>query len=275
MSFSFSPVTTDDLESIVSLVQAVSWPHRPADIDLMIRLGGGRLVHDDSTGQMLGAGLNWVFGNALARLGLIIIAPESQGRGIGRKLVTQLLEDTGPHPVVLLATDAGRPLYESLGFTAFDTSTQYQGTYDGAPPPDPRIRPGTDADLEKISDLDAPAFGARRAHALEQLAAAGEVSVLSENGALTGYAIARPFGRGTAIGPIVAENEADAITLLRALARPGFVRVDCPADASELIAHLMESGLENVGTSPVMFRGEWSAPDGPHRVYGLASHALG
>ena len=275
MSLTLSPVSTDDLESIANLVKAVSWPHRPEDIDLMIRLGGGRLVRDDSDGRVLGAGLYWTFDDALARIGLIIIAPESQGRGIGRTLVTQLLEDTGPHPVVLLATDAGRPLYDSLGFTAFDTSCQYQGAYDGTPSSDPRIRPGTSADLERISALDAPAFGARRQHTLEQLARVGEVSVLTEKGVLTGYAIARPFGRGVAIGPIVAKNETDAIALFSSLARPGFVRVDCPADASELIARLVESGLENVGTSPVMFRGEWERPDGPHRIYGLASHALG
>lgn len=275
MSLIFSPVSSDDLGTIVGLVQAVSWPHRPEDIDLMIRLGGGRLVRGANEGHALGVGLCWTFGDALARIGLIIIAPESQGCGIGRKLVTQLLEDTSPHPVVLLATDAGRPLYESLGFTAFDTSRQYQGIYHGAPTEDPRLRRGARADLANITDLDEPAFGARRGHALEILAAAGEVTVLDEDGALTGYAIARPFGRGIAIGPIVAETEADAITLFRALARPGFVRVDCPGDAAALIADMTGCGLSDVGASPVMARGDWTAPAGPRRIFGLASHALG
>lgn len=275
MSLTFSPVSSDDLDTIVGLVQAVSWPHRPEDIDLMIQLGGGRLVRDTNDGKTLGVGLSWCFGNALARIGLIIIAPESQGRGIGRKLVTQLLEDTSPHPVVLLATDAGRPLYESLGFTAFDTSRQYQGIYTGAPSDDPRIRRGTNADLSGIADLDKPAFGARREHALESLAAAGELAVLDEDGALTGYAIARPFGRGTAIGPIVAASEADAITLFRTLARPGFTRIDCPDDAAALITDITGCGLSDVGASPVMVRGDWKAPAGPHRIFGLASHALG
>ena len=107
------------------------------------------------------------------------------------------------------------------------------------------------------------------------LAAAGEVSVLSENGTLTGYAMARSFGRGAVIGPIVAANEADAIALFRSLARPGFIRVDCPGDAGTLIGHLKNSGLANTGTSPVMVRGDWTGPTGPNRIYGLASHALG
>ncbi|WP_323796123.1 GNAT family N-acetyltransferase [Nisaea sp.] len=275
MSLIFSPVSSDDLGTIAGLVQAVSWPHRPEDIDLMIRLGGGRLVRDANEGHALGVGLCWTFGDALARIGLIIIAPESQGRGIGRKLVTRLLEDISPHPVVLLATDAGRPLYESLGFTAFDTSRQYQGVYQGAPTEDPRLRQGTNSDLSNIVDLDKSAFGAKRGHALKNLATAGEIAVLDEGGALTGYAIARPFGRGTTIGPIVAENEADAITLFRSLARPGFVRVDCPGDAAALIADMTGCGLSDVGASPVMARGDWTAPTGPHRIFGLASHALG
>lgn len=275
MPVTLSPVSIDDLENIARLVEAVSWPHRAADIELMIRLGGGRLVTDDNNGQVLGAGLYWTFGGALGRIGLIIITPESQGRGIGRKLVTQLLEDAAPHPVVLLATDAGQPLYESLGFTAFDTSCQYQGNYGDQPAIDARIRPGIKADLAGITDLDAPAFGARREQALMTLATAGEVSVLSENGTLTGYAMARSFGRGTVIGPIVAANEADAIALFRSLARPGFVRVDCPGDAETLIGHMTNRGLANTGTSPVMVRGDWTGPTGPNRIYGLASHALG
>lgn len=277
MSLTYSPVSIDDLDTIAGLVRAVSWPHRPGDIELMIRLGGGRLVRDTNDDQVLGVGLYWTFGDALARIGLIIVTPESQGRGIGRKLVTKLLEDTGPRPVVLLATDAGRPLYESLGFTAFDTSRQYQGIFEGevVAGKDPRIRLVSFEATAGITDLDEMAFGARRDHALESLAAAGDVSVLTENGTLTGYAFARPFGRGTVIGPLVAANEADAIALFSALARPGFVRVDCPGNATTLIRHLTASGLEDVGTSPVMVLGEWRAPVGPQRIYGLASHALG
>ena len=224
---------------------------------------------------MLGVGLFWAFGGTLARIGLVIVAPESQGRGVGRKLVLRLLDDTADLPVVLLATDAGRPLYESLGFTAYDTSRQFQGIYNGEPSADPRVRPGKDSDLAQIADLDAAAFGARRDAALAALTETGEISVLSDNGTLTGYAIARSFGRGTTIGPIVAKTEADAIALVSALARPGFLRVDCPANAAALIGHLTEAGLGNVGTSPVMVRGDWRAPAGPQKIFGLASHALG
>lgn len=275
MSLTFSPVSIDDLETFTKLVRAVSWPHRPADIELMIRLGSGRVVRDASDGQVLGAGLCWTFDDSLARIGLIIIAPESQGRGVGRKLVTHLLEDISPLPVVLLATEAGRPLYESLGFTTFDMSRQYQGSYAGEPTIDPRIRPGVQNDLAAISNLDALAFGARRNHTLENLAAESEVSVLVEDGKPIGYAMARPFGRGTVIGPIVATNESDAIALFNALAQPGFVRVDCPADAETFIGHMTGSGLSDVGASPVMARGEWTAPSGPNRVFGLSSHAFG
>ncbi|UUX50711.1 GNAT family N-acetyltransferase [Nisaea acidiphila] len=272
---SLDPVRMTDLDAIMDLVAGVSWPHRREDVAQFMRLGGGRLARDGTDGRPLAAGLYWTFGDELARIGLVIVAPECQGRGIGRKLVEQLLADVAPRPVVLLATEAGQPLYERLGFTTFDRSRQYQGTFTGQRADDPRIAPASCSDLGRIAEFDANAFGAVRRKTLEDLASAGHAVMMTEDGRLTGYAISRAFGRGNAIGPIVAGSEADAIALFRALARPGFVRVDCPEDATSLVAHLTGAGLADVGGSPVMSLGPWTPPAGQLRVYGLASHALG
>ncbi|WP_193179565.1 GNAT family N-acetyltransferase [Nisaea sediminum] len=268
-------VCMTDLDRIMELVRAVAWPHRREDIAQFIRLGGGRIARDEKEGHALATGLWWRFGDRLARIGLVIVAPEAQGRGIGRRLVETLLEDVSPRPIVLLATEAGLPLYEKLGFAAFDRSVQYQGAYRGTPIQDPRISRVADGTVDEIADFDAAAFGARRDDMLRDLAETGSTAILTENGQISGYAMSRTFGRGTVIGPLVAATEGDALALFRTLARPGFVRIDCPADASTLIEYLQTAGLEDVGASPVMARGGWTPPSGPARIFGLASHALG
>lgn len=265
----------DDLDGIMDLVRAVQWPHRRGDIEMLIRLGAGRVVVGDRD-EILGGALWWAFEPAAARLGMVIVSPDAQGRGIGRRLVEQVLADTDGRSVKLLATEAGKPLYDTLGFLSVGACRQHQGPYTSEPAGDPAIRLATTPDLPEILALDAPVFGARREPALRALMEAGKAVVLIDAGAVTGYAMERKFGRGSVVGPIVARNDDDAIRLFRALARPGFVRVDIPAEAEALGNHLTSCGLESLGAdSPVMVRGAWPDPTGPCRVFGLASHALG
>lgn len=267
-------VAPADLEAVSALVAEVRWPHRPADIDALIRLGHGRLVKDGK--DVLGVGLWWSFGAALARLGLVIVSPRAQGRGLGRRLVEALLADAAPRPVTLLATRAGRPLYDRLGFVATGGEiAQHQGEYRGTPRPDPRVRLAVPGDIPAIDRLDAAAFGAGRRAVLDDLMAAGRTVVLVHGGTVTGFAVERPFGRGAVVGPVVAAGEDDAIALFDALARPGFLRVDLPADAARFAAHASAAGLAFDSASPVMTLGAVPAPAGPPRIFALAGHALG
>jgi predicted N-acetyltransferase YhbS len=273
-ALSLTPLRRDDLAAVVTLSKAVNWPHRRADIELLMGLGTGRaLRHTDGTAK--GVGMWWPFGDDRARLGRIIVEPELQGRGHGRALVEALLQDLAPRSAMLLATDAGRPLYRRLGFVETGSSTQHQGAYQGVPLEGARLRPATQHDIVAIARLDAEAFGTDRRFTLSALLAAGRGAVLEQRGTLIGYGFERVFGRGSVVGPIVAADQDDAIILYRALARPGFVRVDT-FDGGRRFADALEStGLTPLaGSSPVMVRGTWPASVGP-RVLALASHALG
>lgn len=277
-------VAAGDLTWLKDLVRAVNWPHRPDDVAMLLALGQGRTVRDGDPGAGpnagpgagLGVGLWWPLAPGFARLGLIAVAPSHQGRGLGRKIVETLLADTAPRCVMLLATDAGRPLYESLGFAGLGVNLQHQGTYTGEPVADPRARSASPADLAAIVALDASALGVPRKTILGALLSAGQTAVLERNGEIAGYAVERSFGRGAMVGPIVAESEEDAAVLFRAIARPGFVRVDLPAEAQGFGRELERCGLNALTEEAhVMQRGAWPAPTGPARIYGLASHALG
>lgn len=271
----YGAVQPDDLDAVTDLVKTLVWPHRREDIALFMRLGAGHVAKDEA-GALQGVALWWAFEPAAARLGLVMVNPDAQGRGIGRKLVEQVLEDAGERSMKLLATEAGKPLYDKLGFRTVGACRQYQGAYEGRPQIDPDIRPATPDDMPAILDLDRTAFGAGRPAALQALRAIGRMTVIDGGSGITGYAVERTFGRGTVVGPIVAASEDDAIRLFRALALPGFVRVDAPVGVGGFADFIESQGLAAVGAdSPVMVRGSWPNTPTEPRLFALSSHALG
>src|SRR5690242_7855419 len=192
------PVSMTHLDAVMALVAAVGWPHRRDDVSALIALGRGRLARTGE-GRTLGVGLWWPFGDTAARLGLLVVSPDSQGLGVGRRLMERLLADAAPRSIMLLATSAGRPLYQRLGFVEVGGVCQHQGEYRGGRHSDPRIRVATPEDRHAVQRLDAAAFGVPRPAVLDHLMAAGRAVVLIENGGVAGYAIERAFGRGSVV----------------------------------------------------------------------------
>jgi predicted N-acetyltransferase YhbS len=265
---------------------AVSWPHRPDDWQFAAEQGTGFVAEEN--GVAIGTALCWKFGTDRASLGLVIVSPEHQGRGIGRKLMELLLEELGPRITFLHATPAGRPLYEKLGFAVCDSLDQHQGnvgkTLPVALPDGERLRPATAADFPALVELATRASGLERKTMVSALLDEGESVVLERDGEIIGFSILRRFGRGQVIGPLVGMRSHDD---LRAKALIGywlngregeFIRIDVPAGAS-LADWLIAQGLKCVDTSVKMVRNapavaHQGAPDPVYRLYGIVSQAM-
>lgn len=157
-------MTTADLPAAHALTDELRWPHRPADWDQAFRHAEGLVAVRD--GQIVGTGLRWRWGPKHATIGLIVVAPACQGRRVGHRLMTALLEGLEGCSVLLHATSEGRGLYERLGFVRTGEIRQHQGVAQPAPlialGPDRRLRPATDADLPTLRALDAAARGMPR-----------------------------------------------------------------------------------------------------------------
>lgn len=259
----------------MELSGAVHWPHRPADIQLAMELGHASIARMDGSRGVAGIAVWWAYGVGLARIGLVIVSPEHQGRGIGRRLMEQLLREAGPRTFMLLTTEVGRPLYQRLGFRVVGETQRHQGVYAQQPTVDPRIRPATRDDHEAMVELDAGAMGADRTALLKRLFETGRTLVISHEGQATGYAVEHTFGLGAVVGPIVAASEPDAVALFSAIAPPGFVRVDRPMSAVLLGRHLIQCGLPGDVASDVMLLGDWPPASGPARIFAMAGHAWG
>ena len=278
--------TSADISAAHGLSMAFSWPHRPEDWQFAADQGTGFAAEEN--GVVIGTALCWKFGTDHASLGLVIVSPEHQGRGIGRKLMEMVLDELGLRITFLHATPSGRPLYEKLGFNVCDSLDQHQGnvgeTSPVALPDGERLRTASAADFPEIIELASRASGLERKAMLSALLKIGEGVVLERDGEIVGFSVLRRFGRGSVIGPVVAMRSQDDVRA-RALigywltGREGeFVRVDVPAGAT-LTDWLIEQGLKRVDTTVKMVRNAPAdahngTPDPVCRLYGLVSQAM-
>lgn len=273
------PIAEADLDQLHQLSIGVGWPHRPEDWRLVVGLGRG-IVACDAIDRVLGSAMWWPFGEDFATVGMVITSPRLQAQGAGRELMELIFAQTGSRDLRLTSTKAGYRLYRSLGFEPVGRIFQHQGK--AQPPPAPLaaptgLRPVVPADLDALARLDASAYGADRRPALSALLSVSVGTLLVRDGAVVGYALCRPFGRGHVVGPIVAEDDDMAITLLspHVEAHQGeFLRVDTAQEQGAFGAFLEGCGLTIFDTVTPMIRGKAHGPSGAARIYGLVNQAL-
>jgi GNAT superfamily N-acetyltransferase len=269
-----------DLERCLELTQAERWSHRLEDWAFHYGLGLGWAACD-ADGKLLGTASWWAYGPEFATVGLVLVDQQHQGRGIGRQLMNAVIAEAGPRSLQLVATKAGLTLYQRCGFRERHTIGQHHGVPTrippSTPPPDAEFRAASRANLGALFELDAVAFGANRQHVLRAVHEAGNGVLAYRHGRLVGYALSRQSGRGTLIGPLVADDESLAIALIaQQLERTrGFTRLDIPTDALQLAQWLETLGLACVDRVTVMVRGDPRHVHPEAGVFGLVSQALG
>lgn len=273
-----------DLPAAQALSAGLHWPHRLADWEQAFGHAEGTVAECDS--ELVGTALRWRWGARHATLGLVIVAPACQGRRIGHRLMTALLEDLDRHTVLLHATPQGRGLYERLGFVRTGELRQHQGIALPAPlmalPAGWRLRPGGHNDLAAIHALDTAARGMPRNDLMTDLLAHAESTVVLDHaGHARGFGLLRRFGRGHAIGPVVAPDAEGAQALiahLSGLNAGRFTRIDIDFDSG--LAEWLESlGLPHVDAPTTMVRGPAPAPpaqaEGGARLFAIVTQAMG
>jgi ribosomal protein S18 acetylase RimI-like enzyme len=277
---SLRAMTRADLGAAHALTDQLRWSHRPADWEQVFRHGEGLVAERD--GKVVGTGLRWRWGPRHATIGLVVVAPAIQGRRIGHRLMTALLDGLEDCSVLLHATADGRGLYERLGFARIGEIRQHQGTALPTPPialdPGRRLRPATEADLPPLRALDAQARGMPREALIDELFRESEATVvLDRDGQACGFAMLRRFGRGHAIGPVVAPDAEGAKALiahLSGLNAGRFTRIDIDFDSG--LAEWVETlGLLRVDAATTMLRGAPLATGGAARLYAIVTQALG
>ncbi|MEX3934469.1 GNAT family N-acetyltransferase [Paraburkholderia phymatum] len=277
----YRPFTSDDIAAAHALSSAVRWRHRPDDWCFAARTGQGFVAEDGS--GVIGTALSWRFGREAATLGMLIVAPGRQRRGVGRKLIELLIEDLGTRTLLIHASPAGLPLCEQFGFRSIGTIHQHQGAAFQPPlvslPAGERLRPLGVNDAPRLVELASRASGLDRRELLPQLLDISSGIALDRDGELIGFALFRRFGDGHVIGPVIAPGSPDAsrakalISHWLALNAGMFVRVDTPVEHG-LSTWLEGLGLPHVDSIERMMRNGPLPVDAQFKQFAIASQAV-
>ena len=282
----------DDLRDCATLaVDRGWWPER-AKWSLLLAASDAYGV-DAPDGQGLAGTVALTrWGADRAAIGMMLVASRYGGRGLGRTLMEHALRAAGEGTAVwLFATDAGRPLYDKLGFKPVRRSVAFRGHFHlNAPTSKGRksearaeaagspgsVRVATEADLPAILTLDRAAYGADRGRILTRLPAFAERIVVLEadeadeaSGGIVGYAAAWRTEAYTMIGPLVAPDGAAARRLVTELAAHSTVavRLDLDPDRPELPDWARAHGLEPTERTVVMTTGDLTPRGRPERLF--------
>jgi GNAT superfamily N-acetyltransferase len=275
------PMTADDLESVVAAILADDWGDRRAWFEFALASPSCRaFVAEGGDGQAVGTGVLTVHG-AVGWIGTIWVASSMRRHGIGLALTQATIdaaEEAGCRTLVLVATEAGRPMYERLGF---GTQTWYR-TMEAQPgsarregsPPVPAMRAFRPDDLPALVALDRAATGEDRAVNLGMLTTSEGTRILERDGGIAGFVARAPWGGGATVAPRLE----DALAILdahRMAAQPGR-RVRCGILLeNEVGARALDAGgWTEAWRAPRMVRGDdldWH----PEHIWGQFNHAMG
>jgi GNAT superfamily N-acetyltransferase len=251
-----------DMAACVELAADRGWPPERNKLRLLFAVGEAYGI-DDPAGGLAAMVVLTRYGRQLAAVGTMVVASRFGRRGLGRRLMSHLLERAGPAVVYLGANSSsyGRPLYQSMGFRSIDTVTRHAGRF--APQPHAALpgslRSASMSDREPIAALDREVFGADRRRVLTELFGFAERVLVAEDGrgALAGFAAAWRNEDDLVVGPLVAADLAVARALIAAVAAEenGSVRVDVRGCHLELASWAAARGLLPCGSATLMVHG--------------------
>ncbi len=209
--------------------------------------------------------------NAFAWVSMVLVLPEFRRRGYASQLLRHALAQLKSRGIaaVLDATPAGHAVYQQEGFRDTWGFARYRREARAAPEaPEtregPATRPLLDSDWPAIAGLDAPAFGADRTPLLRSLAARLPVAarIVEQNGRLRGFIFGRNGREAFQIGPLLAQDDATAQSLIGAAfaALSGPVYADLLDRRKTLLPWLKQQGFEFQRPFTRMVHG---APDAP------------
>jgi predicted N-acetyltransferase YhbS len=270
-------MTPADIEPVHAAFMRADWGDRRLNLEFVTRHAETHPFVAEADGEIVGTGVLSVNGS-VGWIGTIFVEPVWRRRGVGMALTQATIdtaESAGCRTLLLVATDAGRPLYEKIGFEVQTWYRILEAPGLGDEPIDPRIRPYTPADLASMATLSAAATGEDRRHLLEAFASPeAAICLVRDEGALGGFVVRAPWGGGSTIAPRL--EDAEAILHARRAGRgpEQRIRAGLVVENAAGLDRLLATGWTDSWGAPRLIRGDplhWQ----PEAIWGQFNHALG
>jgi len=230
-----------DVPEGLALSDAAGWNQTADDWRLFITQGRVFGLRDGEAGPLVATAAALPYGGGIGWVSMVLVNPAWRHQGLATALMARCvahLRSLGATPV-LDATPAGQQAYLRVGFEDGFALARWEGTVAGSV-----ARTSPAAYAATVSKLDANASGCDRGFLLADfLHRPGSRVCMAPGG--TGFVIAREGRRATQLGPLVADDESSALSLLQtALAGlSGRVFLDVPERWAALRAWLEQNGF--------------------------------
>ncbi|MBE5104340.1 GNAT family N-acetyltransferase [Bacillus thuringiensis] len=263
---------------LLNLCKSVGWLHDEIFMKKQFEmyLSIGTLVGYIHENKLIAAGGAFPFKDSFSSIGMLIVHPNFQRRGIGRMLLNHCLKHAHPkQPIALIATKAGEPLYTSCGFQTVTTIHRFEKqTFKTNTAHTQQVK---EKDLISITSLDQIVTGANRS-LLYSLLLPGAVHSfkIEKNNCIEAFAFCRQKGNILCINPLIAKQEEDAIQLLKKICEcwNGTVRIDVPHSQFTFRKFLQTDNFQETLLSPLMIKNGSQLPGNRNMLFAMIDTAL-
>jgi GNAT superfamily N-acetyltransferase len=211
-----SALTQGDIPAGLALSAKIGWNQTAADWRLFIAHGRTIGLFDADEGLVATAAA-LPYENGFGYISMVIVEPAWRRRGLARRLMGECIDTLRAQgrASLLDATPAGALVYRDLGFVELATMERWEGEGGGTAEVGRAADRLSAADLPKLIEADALAFGSQRRFLLEDFLTRPGTTAWTCDG---GYLVVREGHRAMQIGPLVASsNEAARVLLATAI----------------------------------------------------------
>ncbi|WP_099305711.1 GNAT family N-acetyltransferase [Bacillus sp. Marseille-P3800] len=280
----FSKLTKTDVSGLIKLSASVGWDYDQYEIKTV--LASGEIYgHKNDLGEIVSSAAIVPYENNLASLGMVIVHQTYRGFGLAKEVTKKCIDSVSSNTkIILISTEEGKPLYETLGFKSINRVHKYLS--DTCRPIELSVKQNMiieeyrDQDFEELVQLDSNAFGGcRRTLLVNRIKQSNRCLIArNKNREIIGFGLSILGSVHLLIGPIVAINASIATQIIHELTQhhTGKLRIDVPGDMNvEIADFLMKIGFEEVNQPPIMMRIATHLPKRNNQLYAISAQVFG
>lgn len=273
----------EQIGDIVALSSYIGWDYNREEVETIFNSGIVYGVWNERK-ELIASAAIILYGEALASIGMVIVHPDYKGRGIGKVITNSCMNSVSAQtPIMLIATDEGKPLYEKLGFRVVSYVSKYicnsYNANNHCIENEDYMMNYEECDLEKIIKIDENAFGTNRKVFLKKRIMQSEQCnvVKDKEQNVLGYGLSIQTPENKIIGPVVAKNNAMAMRIVHDLARGhnGKLRMDVPEGKNDFMKELEIAGFKKVNKPPIMMKNSDKLLKRSNELYSIAAQVFG
>ncbi|AOY15143.1 GNAT family N-acetyltransferase [Bacillus sp. ABP14] len=274
---------TENIEDIVALSSYIGWDYNREEVETIFNSGIVYGVWNERK-ELIASAAIILYGEALASIGMVIVHPDYKGRGIGKIITDACVKSVSAHtPIMLIATDEGKPLYEKLGFRAVSYVSKYicnsYNVNNYCMRNEDYMMNYEECDLEEIIKLDEYAFGTnRKGFVTKRIMQSEQCTVVRDKEQnVLGYGLSIQTPENKIIGPVVAKNDEMAMRIVHDLAKGhnGKLRIDVLEGKKDFMKVLEITGFKKVNTPPIMMKNSGQLLKRNNELYSIAAQIFG